>query len=167
MMKHLHVKNQLLFLSFINVLCLICLLGSKAHAQIVIVVPKSSSIDSLTSEELRKIFKGQPIGNPKQYPVQIVEYNDISDDFYRALYGQSAYAMGKYWLRLIFSGERVLVPKSFSNVDRFVDFLKKHDNAIGFLPVDIYNKLDPSVIHHVVIDGKKYDDPHYSLKWGH
>ncbi|GEM_PF-1180212 len=164
-MRQLYSKNHFLTRGFIGGLYLLFLLSLNLHAQIVIVVPKSSSIDSLTSDELKKIFKGQAVGNPKPNPIQIVEYEDISDDFYRALYGQSAYAIGKYWLRLIFSGERVLVPKSFSSVNRFVDFLKKHENSIGFLPADVYNKLDPSLIRNVVIDGKKYDDPQYSLKW--
>ena len=164
-MKQSFVNKYFLSLCFANILIGLCLLTSSAHTQIVIVVPKSSTIDSLTSEELKKIFKGQPVGNPKLSPVQIVEYASISDDFYRTLYGQSAYAIGKYWLRLIFSGERVLAPESFSNITQFVDFMSEHKNAIGFLPIDVYNKLDPSAIHHVVIDGKKYDDPQYSLKW--
>lgn len=132
-------------------------------AQVVIVVPAKSSIDSLSTKELQKLFKGQ-FESSKETPIQIVEYVPLSDAFYTQLYGLNAYAMGKHWLRLIFSGERALPPKSFSEISRFMRFLVTHDNTIGFLPAQAFQQIHNDPIRAVVVDGRDYRHPQYPLQ---
>lgn len=135
-----------------------------ASAQIIIVVPAKSKIDSLSSKELQKIFKGEPAGPKQLGPLQIVEFAPAGDDFYVQLYGVNSYAIAKHWLRLIFSGSRVLPPKSFSEAAKFISFLAAHDKAIGFLPQDLFQQSKDNFIRAVVIDGRDYHHPQYLLR---
>lgn len=135
-----------------------------ASAQIVIVVPKESKIDSLSFGQIYKIFRGESIGKEEERPLQIVEFSRASDAFYKKLYDTGAYAAGKRWLQLIFSGERVLPPKSFNNVQKFIKFFSIHDNAIGFLPAAVYERTHSKAIRPVVIDGLSYAHPRYLRK---
>ncbi|RMF59167.1 MAG: hypothetical protein D6748_07035 [Calditrichaeota bacterium] len=157
-------KNTKIFLWTLCLIAGVLWFPENVSAQIVVVVPANSYIDSLTITQLKKIFKGKAIAEGQQSPIQIVEYASVSDRFYKALYGQSAYAMGKYWLRMIFSGERVLPPKSFTSPEQFVRFMQEHYNSIGFLPLDVYKSIDKSLVRHVFIDGKRFDDPQYVFK---
>ena len=144
---------------------LVILLGVGASdlcAQLVVLVPKQSRLDSLSVRQLRKIFKGESIDESQPRPVQIVEYKPASEFFYRRLYGQSRYTIAKYWLRLIFSGERVIPPKSFSDPEKTCRYLCKTGNAISFLPVEIFERMKKKFpIKAVVIDKRTYRDIDY------
>ncbi|MDZ7276628.1 MAG: hypothetical protein ONB53_21870 [candidate division KSB1 bacterium] len=150
--------------SWMLVMTMTALLATNAPAQIVIVVPARSRLDSLAIKDLQKIFKGQPMESRAENPLQIVEYGPAGDAFYLQLYNANAYAIGKHWLRLIFSGERVLPPRSFSTPDRFLKFLTAHDNAIGFLPAETFASLKSDSVRALVIEGHDYRHPHYPLR---
>ena len=148
--------------SLLGVLFLMGLHVQNGQAQLVIVVPQSSPYDSLTVTQLRHIFKGEPIDGAQQKPIQIIEFKPESEAFYQRLYGLSRYSIAKYWLRLIFSGERVTPPKSFSDPDKACRYLCKNGHAISFLPVELYQKLQKShPIKAVAIDGLTYRDDGY------
>jgi hypothetical protein len=136
----------------------------RAFSQIIVVVPAKSKIDSLSSKDLQKIFKGEPAGLRQLTPLQIVEFAPAGDDFYMSLYGANSYAIAKHWLRLIFSGARVLPPKSFSEAAKFFSFLAAHDNAIGFLPLELFQQVKDNSIRAVPIDGRDYHHPQYLLR---
>ncbi|RMI13164.1 MAG: hypothetical protein D6681_06090 [Calditrichaeota bacterium] len=142
---------------------IIWLVPEYASAQIVVVVPDKSPLDSLSFKEVQKVFKGQPIDKVEE-PPQVVEYAPAGDAFYQMLYDLTAYAMGKHWLRMIFSGQRVRPPKSFTEVDRLVKYMAEHENTIGFLPRELFEHLEDSPIRAVVIDGFRYDHPQYAFK---
>jgi hypothetical protein len=143
---------------------LVVLLPVCASSQIIIVVPAKSKIDSLTSKELQKIFKGEPAGPWQLTPLQIVEFAPAGDDFYMQLYGANAYAIAKHWLRLIFSGARVLPPKNFYEAPKFLSFLAAHDNAIGFLPLELFQQVKDYSVRAAIIDGRDYHHPQYLLR---
>ncbi len=147
-----------------GVLLIIALLPVCASSQMIIVVPAKSKIDSLSSKELQKIFKGEPAGPGQLTPLQVVEFAPAGDDFYMSLYGANSYAIAKHWLRLIFSGARVLPPKSFSEAPKFLSFLAAHDNAIGFLPLELFQQVKDNSVHAVIIDGRDYHHPQYLLR---
>ncbi len=133
-------------------------------AQFVIVVPQNSSIDSLSHEQLYKAFKGQHLDEKIPQPLQIVEFEPESDDFYEQLYGMNAFAVGKLWLRKIFAGDRVFPPKNFSDLDKYVDFIKKNRRAVGFLSKGKFLKIKQGSLKAIVIDMMSYNQPGYRLK---
>ncbi|MFQ5864128.1 MAG: hypothetical protein ACE5IW_02755 [bacterium] len=135
-----------------------------ARAQIVVVVPATSSIDSLSIKDLQRIFKGQPVKKSDETICQIVEFAPASDAFYKKLYDLDTYSIGKHWLRLIFSGERVLPPKYFSKVNKFLKYLVEHENTIGFLTVEVFNTIKSESIRSVIIEGRSYQDSRYPLR---
>ncbi|MFQ5602832.1 MAG: hypothetical protein ACE5HS_06145 [bacterium] len=137
--------------------------GSLA-AQIVIVVPAKSPVDSLSTKTLQKIFKGQPVEKGDGRLFQIVEFSSVSDEFYKKLYNLDAYAIGKHWLRLIFSGERVLPPKNFSAMNKFMKCLLSKGNTIGFLSAEEFKINKSDSVRAVVIDGHNFLDPNYTFK---
>jgi hypothetical protein len=153
------LARRLVFGVLLAVLLPVC-----AASQIIIVVPAKSKIDSLASKELQKIFKGEPAGPKELVPLQIVEFAAAGDDFYMQLYGANSYAIAKHWLRLIFSGARVLPPKSFSEAAKFLSFLAAHDNAIGFLPLELFQQAKDNSIRAVIIDGRDHHHPQYLLR---
>ncbi|RMF65680.1 MAG: hypothetical protein D6743_07635 [Calditrichaeota bacterium] len=132
--------------------------------QFVVVVPTASKIDSLSLKDLKTIFKGYSVKGTGGAPYQIVEFRPIGDAFYKKLYGLDSYSIGKHWLRMIFSGERVLPPKSFSDINRFIKFLQSHDNSIGFLTVKLFESLASKSLRAVVIDGCSYKHIQYALR---
>ncbi|MFQ5650510.1 MAG: hypothetical protein ACE5IY_11260 [bacterium] len=134
------------------------------QAQIVVVVPSSSNVDSLVTKDLQQIFKGEVAFKREGVPYQIVEFAPVSDKFYKILYNLDAYSIGKHWLRRIFSGERVLPPKSFSKVDRFEKFLLAHENAIGFMTADAFGKIKRNAVRAVIVNGCHYQQPEYALR---
>lgn len=136
---------------------------AEASGQIVVVVPSKSEIDTLSFKDLQKIFKGQRV-KALAKPCQVVEFAPLSDAFYKKLYDLDAYTVGKHWLRLIFSGERVLAPKNFSEIDNFLKYLKEHANAIGFLRAEAFDKLKGDPVRAVVIEGFGYQDARYILR---
>jgi len=147
-------KNSLQFCaSFAFLLVAILILPSPLEAQFVVVTHAKSDIDSLSLEDLRRIFKGQSIGKQKETPLQIVEFDPACDAFYDKLYGQNAYSIAKHWLRLIFAGERVNPPENFSDLDKFLEYLGKNENTIGFLPQETFAALKNKSIKAVVVEG--------------
>lgn len=133
-------------------------------AQFVIVVSQNSPIDSLSHEQLYKLFRGQTISAKFPQPVQVVEFGPESDDFYENLYGMNAFAVGKHWLRKIFAGDKVLPPKNFSDHDKFIEFLQKNRRAIGFLSKATFRKIGRGTLKSIVINRKRYNQSGYSLK---
>ena len=140
-------------------------IARSGEAQYVIVTNNRSTIDSLTINQVQKVFKGQPINKVNVQTLQIVEFDPACDAFYQQLYGLNSYSLAKHWLRLIFAGERVYPPKNFTNLVEFNDFIEKNQNAIGFLPRSAYEEVKNSAhLRAVVIDGKNYLDPAYPLR---
>ncbi|MFQ5630964.1 MAG: hypothetical protein ACE5I1_19510, partial [bacterium] len=145
---------------------------SLAEAQFVIVTNAKSPIDSLSMQELQKVFKGQAIGPQKDTPLQIIEYDPACDRFYGILYDQNAYAIAKHWLRLIFAGERVKPPKNFTEIAPFLEFLSENRYTIGFLTTKTFLEIKSKIptfsgnknIRAVMIDGWNYGDAQYPLK---
>ncbi len=131
--------------------------------RMVVVVAASSDIDSLSLGELKDIFRGELRLIDNEYPIQIVEYSPFSDIFYRNLLNRSSYSMGKLWLRLIFTGGKVNTPKSFTSAEKLVRFLQTQVNAIGFIPLSIYDDLESDKIKPVVIDSLNYQHPEYLM----
>ncbi len=133
-----------------------------AAAQLVLVVSKDSPLDSLSSKEIRKIFKGQSLVHAENRPLQIVEYAPESERFYKILFNQSSYSIAKHWLRLIFSGERVVPPKSFSDAKKLCKYVSQTSNAVSFLPVSFYERFRLQFpIKAIVVDGRSYRDRGY------
>ncbi|MCA9733373.1 hypothetical protein KC799_14645 [candidate division KSB1 bacterium] len=112
---------------------------------------------------MQKIFKGQVVEATKNQLLQIVEFEPACNNFYNRLYGLNSFAVGKHWMRLIFAGERVLPPKNFSDVDKFIEFLIKQKKGIGFLPVSIFKTLKSDSIKALIIENKNYMQPGYRL----
>jgi hypothetical protein len=135
-----------------------------AAAQILVVVPAKSKIDSVTSKDLQKLFKGQAASHFPPASFQIVEFAPSNDAFYGRLYNLSAYVMGKHWLRVIFAGERVLPPKSFSEAAQFFKFFAEHDNALGFLPAELLPQAPPGTLRALVVEGRDYSHAEYFFR---
>lgn len=158
-MKTAQAGKRLLKLS---VLLTVLAQTTLASAQLVLVVSKESPIDSLSAKEIRKIFKGQSLVHAGNRPLQVVEYSPERERFYKILYDQSSYSIAKHWLRLIFSGERVVPPKSFSDPKRLCKYVSQAQNAVSFLPRSLFEEYRYDyAIKAVVVDGRHYQDRDY------
>ncbi|MFQ5637207.1 MAG: hypothetical protein ACE5IR_04355 [bacterium] len=154
--------NRCIF--YVVLLFITVFIPAKVDSQIVVVVPSKSKIDSLSFKDLQKIFDGQKVDAIGENPCQIVEFAQSSDAFYKKLYNLDAYAVGKHWLRLIFSGERVLPPKNFTRIDKFLKYFIEQENSIGFLSAEAFEKVKNNSLRAVVIEGLNYQHTHYVLR---
>ncbi|MFQ5640409.1 MAG: hypothetical protein ACE5IR_20710 [bacterium] len=139
------------------------MIPASARAQFVVVVPEKSPVDSLSLNELRMVFKGFSIDTDQKTPFRIVDFDPVSNDYYNVLYGAGADTMAKYWLRLIFTSNRVLPPKNFSNAHKLKTFIETHDDAIGFLPLSLFEKIKGTGIRALIINGRSYHSELYLL----
>lgn len=123
---------MLYFKLFIPLLFSINLYGDN----LVVIVSKDSSIDSISKKELSKIFLSKTKKLPNGQKALRVEINDekIISKFYKSVSNKNQKRLKKYWTKMIFTG-RGLPPKKLSSIDEIKQFIQNNPNAISYIPI--------------------------------
>jgi len=145
------------------VLALTMAAPTRVAAQIILVVPARSTVDSLSLRQVRSLFKGRQPESLGNELIQLVEYAPSADEFYGILYHLDSHAIGKLWLRLIFAGARVRPIKSFSGPEKFLKFVATTENALGFISSRYIRRASGDSLKTVSIDGHHFTDKDYPL----
>lgn len=101
-----------------------------------IIVNKSNSVSSLTSEEisryfLKKVTKWED--GSEVFPIDLPESDKVRKEFTKEVLGKSSIAAIKaYWQKQIFAG-RMSPPEQKSKDSEIIDFVKENDGAIGYV----------------------------------
>jgi len=104
-------------------------------AEVVVVVNPASGVDSLSADQLKKIFLGKVKSFPNGTPSVPVDQNADKPayaKFYGSVAQKDATAMNKYWVKLTFTGKGEAPQKVGSDGD-VVGLVKNNKNMIGFI----------------------------------
>lgn len=107
---------------------------SLLQADIAIVVPADSPIDSLSKHQVSNLFlsKTNRLANGKKaILIEIRDYR-LRDTFYRLISNKTPTQLKSYWTTLIFTGKGK-PPRSFSSRQEMIDYMKRHATTISYL----------------------------------
>lgn len=114
----------------------ICFFVTSAHSDIVVVVPATSPIKSLSKGQVAKIFLGKSRRFPNgsiAMPLNQSEGNLERDAFYQLVSGKSPAQVKAHWSKLIFTG-RGQPPKEAASNDAVKQLLT--DDAVNISYID-------------------------------
>ncbi len=109
--------------------------ATPARADVYLVVPVASSIQSLTHKEATDLYTGRTRLLPNGDVAQLFDLPRESQQralFYRTLTGMSLAQINSYWSRLMFSGQH-LPPQPLANERAVVETLRRNPGALGYL----------------------------------
>ncbi|MCU7930193.1 MAG: hypothetical protein KZQ90_05290 [Candidatus Thiodiazotropha sp. (ex Codakia rugifera)] len=104
------------------------------QADIAIVVPVNSPINTLSKKEVSNLFLSRTNrleNGKKAILIEIRDYR-LRDTFYRLISSKTPTQLKYYWTTLIFSGKGK-PPRSFSSKENMIDYMKRHTTAISYL----------------------------------
>lgn len=110
-----------------------------ATADVVAVVSRDSSLDTLTRYELINIFLGKTyrLGDGSQVvPIDQRENSSVREEFYSRYAGKSSAQLKAYWSRMIFTG-RGRPPRSLEDGRRVKQWVAENTNAIGYIDSEL------------------------------
>lgn len=104
--------------------------------ELVVVVNKNNTTNSLSKNEVIDIYMGRYItfpdgGNAK--PLDLPSQSDYKNAFYLQLVKQTESKINAYWARLLFSG-RAKPPESVSSVEEALQQLQNSEKVIAYIP---------------------------------
>lgn len=139
------MTTPLLFAPVPALVLLLALLAAiaPAKAEVVVVVPVTSKVDTLTSAQVRDIFLGRTSAFPGGETALPIEHmgDNSRDEFHRLLSGRTAVELKAYWAKMVFAGQGV-PPKSVASSSEALRIIAQTPNAIGYINK---TKLDASV----------------------
>jgi ABC-type phosphate transport system substrate-binding protein len=112
----------------------------------VVVVNKKSSIESLSSKEIRDIYlmKRYHIGSQKVVPVNTASSISLRLFFEENVLEMSRDKLNAFWVKQHFQG--IKPPLTQSSLEAMKLFIKNVDEAIGYLPKEMVDS-DMRTIH--------------------
>ena len=127
------------FIGFFVVL--VTVLGaSPARAGHLVVIPHSASaIQTLSREQVSRIFLGRLKLLPTGERVTVVEVESLRERFYQKLLSRNLAEVNAYWARLQFSG-RTQPPLRLASDEEALAAVLAGRNVVGYVDADV---LDP------------------------
>jgi ABC-type phosphate transport system substrate-binding protein len=125
-MKRPHKVTLILLLSF---------LFTYVRADVVVVVSATSSVDSLTKDQVSDIFLGKTSTFPDGGKAIAIDQKDGSNkksDFYKKICGKSSSQLKSYWAKLIFSG-RGHPPKQLTDDSEVKKSVSSNPRQISYI----------------------------------
>ena len=123
-------------------------MASISRADVMFVVNKSVTLDTLNKTDIKKIFLGDSLVWPNGEEIKIVtrEKSDIQKEFTKTYTQKSESQFSNYWRRLMFSGKGT-IPKSFSSDKEIINFVTNTKGAIGYItPQSLTKSVKPITI---------------------
>ena len=144
-MKKNLMKYYLLFI----IATMVLQLNSQDRATFKIIVNKSNSVKSISSDELKKIFLKKETkweDDTKIYPVDLNESSKTRENFAKEIHGKKVAAIKAYWQKQIFTGRGVPPPEKSSDKE-VLEYVDKNEGAIGYISTKIsLGKYDVKII---------------------
>lgn len=131
-----------------------------AEAQIVVVVNRENSRESLSLPDLRDLYLGALTHFKGGERVVLLESSGLRPRFYDAVLNMSEDRVKRHWIGLVFSGEGVLPPREFRESADLVRYVASHPGAIGFVPLAVTD----STVKVLMVEGLAPSDPRYPIR---
>jgi hypothetical protein len=106
--------------------------ASPAPADVAVVVPARSPMQSLTSREVQDIFLGRTRAFPDGSPAHPIDQSSLRAGFYQALTQRSIEQINAYWARLMFTG-LALPPPQVPDDAAMLQKLRDTESTIGYI----------------------------------
>lgn len=131
------MQPQKIFRNYLNLtlFLVVAMFATSANADVVVIVSAKSSVSSLTSEQIAKIFLGKVDSFPddqEAYPIDQAEGSAIKDEFYSKVAHKSPSQLTAYWAKIIFAGDGRL-PKPLDGNVAVKKAVANNPNAIGYI----------------------------------
>jgi hypothetical protein len=127
-----------------------------------LVVAKDSPVSDISSYDLKRLYKGDPINvaGKRLVPMNLPTSSPHRTHFDQAVLGMNPETVNRYWIDRKIRGQSG-PPKAFDSVDLIQRVVARVDGGIGYVRV---NEIRPDV-KVVRVDGKLPKDPGYSLEY--
>ncbi len=134
-----------------------------ASAPVAIVVHPSTSIDNLSFDELRRIFRGERQFWPDGSRITLLVRAPVAQERKLVLdriYRMNEDAFRQYWIAKMFRAEVASGPKLVYSSDMARELVTAIPGSIGFMPASAVG----AEVKVVKIDGRLPADPGYALR---
>ncbi|MDM8521806.1 hypothetical protein QUF80_00380 [Desulfococcaceae bacterium HSG8] len=113
------------------------LFSNSAYAELLIVGNHSVTINSLTGEDIKKIFLGNKIAwdGDQEIRFVIMKKSPIHKDFVKKYIHKTPSQFRRYWKKLIFTG-KASPPKSYETEEEIISYVANTPGAIGYVSSD-------------------------------
>lgn len=118
-----------------------------ASAQIAVVTQRGSTVQDLSTDELRQLFLGQ-VTTLAQRTVTLVEHTPSRPGFYRAVLGMGEAQIDRHWIGVVFRGS-ASAPRKMDDVGALKSFVAMTPGAIAFLAIELVDET----VQVITIDG--------------
>jgi ABC-type phosphate transport system substrate-binding protein len=132
----------------------------RAGAQVAVIVNRSSTVATISKNELRRLYLGEEDALPGGKTIVLVEEQNVRPAFYARVVGMSPDRIKRHWLGKVFSGDRETPPRGFASSLEVVRFVARTPDAIAFVAAAM---VDTSV-KVLFIDGRAPGHPEYLLR---
>jgi hypothetical protein len=141
------------------VVALFAVPGSRAEAQVLIIVHPSTPDTSISMQELARLYRGDYLALPSGVRARLVEHSPARATFYQRVVQMSGDQFRRHWIRVVFAGNPVTPPEGFESAQDAMRFVASHKGAVAFVdgPVD-------ATVRVLMVDGKAPGDPAYPLR---
>ncbi|MCG7994590.1 MAG: hypothetical protein JAZ19_04870 [Candidatus Thiodiazotropha taylori] len=117
---------------------ILLLLGVTAEAlasEIVVIVNRANSTDSMTRQQVLDLYMGRKHEYPNGGSALTIDQSpdsEIRASFYRELVNKSIAQVNAYWARLLFTG-RASPPRTMADNQSVVKIVRDNRDAIGYV----------------------------------
>lgn len=104
------------------------------RAEVVVIANTSVSVDSVSSEDLKKIFTGKLVVWNDGHSIKpaILADGQTHQTFIRNYIGKTTDQFRTYWRRMIFTGQGIQ-PRTFSKVSDLIEYVTETPGAVGYI----------------------------------
>lgn len=109
--------------------------GSAGAEDMVVVVSRNSSVQSLSKLQVDDIFLGKALvfpGGQRAVPVDQAEGSETRGRFYNEVLGRTSAQIRAHWSRLVFTG-RGRPPRSVASGDELLQLMANDPQVIGYV----------------------------------
>ena len=106
-----------------------------ALAGVAVIVNKGNPIDEIEKHDLEDLYMGRHLYFPNRHQavrLDLPPNSTIRQQFYRKLVNRSVAEVNAYWARLLFTG-LASPPQVLQSTTEVIEFVRKHENAIGYV----------------------------------
>ncbi len=109
-------------------------LSAMAQAEVTIIANPSVPIDTVTKDELKKIYMGKIVKwvGGEQINSVLLNVKDVHNEFVTKYIKKTPAQFDNYWRMMIFSGKGIR-PQAFNNEQDLIEFVAKTKGAIGYV----------------------------------
>ncbi len=123
------MKKAIIFIVFLT-----AMLAGPAGADIVLISNNTVITDSVTKDQVKKIFLGDMTKWSEGTSIKFVIMNksDVHKEFVKQYTRKSTSQFQRYWKHQVFTGKGS-IPKSFNTESELIDYVAKTEGAIGYV----------------------------------